>query len=243
MLRTAKHVMGYKIEGTNGGIGACKDILFRDDDWTISYITVDTGSWLPGKKVLVARSVISRPDWESKRIPVSLSVEQIKDCPTLDADEVVSADYERRCREQMNWPAMAAASTSMAGPVLPPSVPSSLARSVEAEGENALRSMNEVNGYQLDALEGKIGTVCDFIFDDESWRVRYLVADTGSWLSGRQVLVSTQWIDSVEWADSRVVVNLSVDAIKNSPEFDPSVAVNREYEARLYDYYGKPVDW
>jgi hypothetical protein len=62
-------------------------------------------------------------------------------------------------------------------------------------------------------------------------------------LPGKKVLVAPTWIESVSWSESKVHVVLSRETIKNSPEFDPTVPVNREYEARLYDYYGRPVYW
>jgi hypothetical protein len=67
-----------------------------------------------------------------------------------------------------------------------------------------------------------------------------MVVDTRNWLPGRKVLVAPSWVKDIDGHDSHVAVALSADAIRNSPAFDPSVPVNREYEARLYDYYGRP---
>jgi hypothetical protein len=77
----------------------------------------------------------------------------------------------------------------------------------------------------------------------KSWAIRYLVVDTRNWLPGKKVLVAPQWTADVDWAGRRVSVDLSKDAIKDGPEFDPSLPVNREYEVRLYDYYGRPHYW
>ena len=242
MLRTANHIIGYGIAGNDGDIGHCSDFLFRDDDWSISYLAVDTGRWLPGKKVVIPPSVVSRPDWESKTIPVSLTIERIKGGPTVNSKDIVSRDYEKQCLEYYKWPAIAAASISVAGPVVQPTIPRSVARSVEALGDNHLRSMNVVKTYKLEATDGEIGFIEDLILDDESWRVRYFVACTSAW-KGKDVLVSPQWIESIDWADKRVKVDLPINSIKSSPNFDPAIAINREYEARLYNYYGKPVDW
>lgn len=242
MLRTANHIIGYTIAGSDGQIGRCSDFLFRDDDWSISYLAVDTGGWLPGKKVVVPPSVVSRPDWESKTISISLSIQSIKSGPTVDSKDIVSTDYERRCLEYFNWPSIASATTSVAGPLTPPTVPKNIARSVQAAGDNHLRSMKEVTRYALGATDGDVGFIDDFIFDDDSWFVRYLVVCTSAW-KGKNVIVSPQWIKNINWADGRVEVDLSAKAIKASPHFDPQLPINREYEARLYNFYGKPVDW
>ena len=83
----------------------------------------------------------------------------------------------------------------------------------------------------------------DFIVEDDLWIIHYLVVDTGNWLPGKKVLVSPTWIEEVNWAERQVSLDLATDTIQNSPEFDPSVPVNREYEVRLYDYYGRPHYW
>ncbi|MFH0821715.1 MAG: hypothetical protein V2B18_03120 [Pseudomonadota bacterium] len=80
------------------------------------------------------------------------------------------------------------------------------------------------------------------IVDDENWAVRFLVVDTGTWLPGKKVLLSPQWIEPVEWADSSVYLDLTQESVRNSPDFDPSKAVDRDYEAYLYDHYGRPID-
>lgn len=106
-----------------------------------------------------------------------------------------------------------------------------------------LRSTNEVTGYDIQATDGEIGHVEDFIADDESWTIRYMVVDTRDWLPGKKVLVSPHWIHHVSWPESRVHIDLTREMIENSPEFDPAAPVNREYEERLYDYYGRPKYW
>ena len=95
----------------------------------------------------------------------------------------------------------------------------------------------------MDASDGELGSISDFIVDDELWVVRYMVIDTGGWLPGRKVLVSPDWVKDVAWSDSAVSVDLSQSQIEGCPEYDPSKPVNRRYEVRLYDYYGRPGYW
>jgi hypothetical protein len=100
-----------------------------------------------------------------------------------------------------------------------------------------------VTGYRVQATDGEIGHVEDFILDDEAWTVRYMAVDAGGWLSGRKFLVAPAWIASVDWPHSEVTVDLTREAAKGSPEYDPTAPVNRAYEAKLYDYYGRPSYW
>jgi uncharacterized protein YrrD len=80
-----------------------------------------------------------------------------------------------------------------------------------------LHSTREVTGYHIHATDGEIGHVEDFIVDDQSWAVRFLVVDTRNWLPGKKVLLSPRWITRVEWADSSVHFDFTRESVKNSP--------------------------
>jgi hypothetical protein len=100
-----------------------------------------------------------------------------------------------------------------------------------------------VRGYHIQGKDEAIGHIDDFIVDDETWEVRYLVIDTKNWWFGKKVLVSPHWANRISWLEKTVYVDMSRQAIKDCPEWNPDAGVNREYEARLYDYYGRPVYW
>jgi hypothetical protein len=117
------------------------------------------------------------------------------------------------------------------------------AASAQQEKEHHLRSTREVIGYHIQARDGEIGHVEDFIADDQTWAIQYMVVDTRNWLPGRKVLIAPAWIEKVDWLERLVHVDLLRETIQNSPEFDPSAPVNRAYEVRLYDYYGRPKYW
>jgi hypothetical protein len=111
----------------------------------------------------------------------------------------------------------------------------------EPDDDAHLRSMAEVLGYRIIAEDDKVGHVEDFLVDTDGWAIRYMVVDTRNWLPGRKVIVAPDWVKDVDWPDSHVAVALSADSIRHSPVFDPYTPVNREYEMRLYDYYGRPA--
>jgi len=113
----------------------------------------------------------------------------------------------------------------------------------ERPEDTHLRSAREIMGYHIQATDGEIGHVDDFIVEDDGWRVRYVVVDTRNWLSGRQVLLSPDWVDAVDWNERKVHASLTKNGVKNSPEFDPNAPVNRQYEEMLHDYYGRPKYW
>ncbi|MEO8211559.1 MAG: PRC-barrel domain-containing protein [Myxococcales bacterium] len=127
-----------------------------------------------------------------------------------------------------------------------PGVLLSTARSThtdEPTGDAHLRSARELRGYHLQGSDDSIGHVADFIVDDVTWEVRYLVIDTSNWWLGKKVLVAPRWASHVAWAERKVFVDLSREAIKNSPDWNGEDAINREYETRVYDYYDRGAYW
>jgi hypothetical protein len=106
-----------------------------------------------------------------------------------------------------------------------------------------LRSIKQLLGDQLGASDGDIGHVKDFYFDDKSWAVRYVTADTGSWLTGRQVLLSPHSFGSFRPEGKILIVNLTRKQIENSPPIESHKTVSRQYEEEYYQYYGWPGYW
>ena len=106
-----------------------------------------------------------------------------------------------------------------------------------------LHKLSKVRGFHIHAMDGEIGHVTDILLSDSDLKARYLVIDTGGWLSGRHVLLSTAWLSSVAPEKKMIVVNIEKKRIKEAPPYDPDAAIPREYEARLHDYYGWPYYW
>ena len=106
-----------------------------------------------------------------------------------------------------------------------------------------LHSVKHLYGSKLGASDGDIGHVKDFLFDDQSWVVRYLVADTGDWLPGRQVLISPHAFVSLDWTGKLLLLRLRRKQIENSPSIELHKPVSRQYEEAYYRYYGWPYYW
>ena len=98
-------------------------------------------------------------------------------------------------------------------------------------------------GYKLQSLDGEIGKVKEFYFDDRFWAVRYLVADTGGWLTGRQVLISPYALISASKEEQHITVDLTKKQIEDSPSLDSDKPVSRQFEEAYYGYYGWPNYW
>jgi len=93
-----------------------------------------------------------------------------------------------------------------------------------------LRRLDDLEGYPIEATNGAIGQVTDFLFDDESWVIRYLVVQTGEWLSNRSVLISPIAIGQPAWSFRTLRVPMTTDQVRNSPDIDTSKPVSRQYE-------------
>jgi hypothetical protein len=106
-----------------------------------------------------------------------------------------------------------------------------------------LRSMNDLENYTIRATDGTVGHVTDFYFDDEKWVIRYLVVDTGSWLSSRKVLISPVAIGEPNWTEKVLPVSITKEQVKNSPDINTEKPVSRQHEIRYLGYYGYPFYW
>jgi hypothetical protein len=185
--------------------------------------------------------------WRDRVLHVNLMKEQVRNSPDIDTEKPVSRDREAELHSHYGWMPYWGTGYGIGG-VPPAGYPQTQADRqtavLEAERpETNLRSSREVKGYRIHAADGLIGHVDDFIVNDEDWVIRYLVLDTGRWLPGRKVLVSPGWVTDIRWEDREVWVDVPRQTIKDSPPYDPSAPINRQYETQMYDYYGRPRYW
>ena len=256
MLRSLKEITGYTLQETDDVIGTCDDFLFDDRLWVIRYMVADTGNWLKHHKVLITPSSLGEPNWQTERLEVTLSRDQIEACPPLDAHAPVSREYEITYHEHFEIPFYWMGADFREGipgpggiieavedlPEIEEDMPADEIQDNDLE-HGRLRSAVEVMEYSVKAADGDAGRVEDIIIDDETWVIRYLAMDTGHIIPDRKVLIITEWIDDVSWEDKCVHLDLTQQAIEKCPDYDPNEAVNRAYEDRLYDYHGRPRYW
>jgi uncharacterized protein YrrD len=245
MLRKAKDLNGYKLDSRDGEIGKVKEFYFDDQSWTVRYLVADTGGWLSGRQVLISPYALDPANEGRKVIPVDLTRTQIEKSPSLVTDRPVSRQYEWDYYSYYGWPGY------WGGPYAwGPSVYPTRGRvgwseaSRRAKGEDLhLRSTADVTGRNIQAQDGEIGHVEDFVIDDETWTIRYLIVDTQNWWPGKKVLISTQWIERISWEESRVYINLTRDAIQKGPEYTDQTLITRDHEMKLHRHYNREGYW
>ena len=247
MIRSLNELEGYTLRALDGDIGRCSDFLFDDSQWTVRYMVADTGRWLPGRKILISPAFLETADWDNRRFPVRLTRSQIENGPPLDSDAPVSRRYERAYHEffattfygmgsglwgNYPWPGMSALPEAQ---VAPPEVPESHLEATQ------VRSVHELTGYRVVAEDGEgAGHVEEFLVDDTTWALRYLVIDRSRLPFSRKVLLAMEWIDEVDWVDRTLRVAVTGTKLAEAPEYDPREPVNEAKETVLYDYYGRP---
>lgn len=217
MLRSLKDLKGYRIDAVDGEMGSVRDVLFDDQDWGVRYLVVATGPWLFGRRVLVGWRSFGTLDRKHRLFFVPLERDQVKRAPSIDTDAPVSRRYEKELSEYYGWTTH-----------FPPLTPTPGKPSEESLDATHVRSVKEVIGYHVEALDGLVGHVHDLIVEDASWVVRYLVVETRNWLPGKKVLVSPLWAQDVEWRLHTVSVAQTKQEIESGPAYDPATFVDAE---------------
>ncbi len=238
MKRSARSMIGFTMGATDGEIGKVKDFYFDDVTWTIRYLIVETGKLLSERKVLISSQAILTPDWEDETFQVNLTMDQIKNSPDIDTEKPVSRQQELKLYNHYPWNIYWTGRATGMPPVSMYQVLEPEDNDYkEPEGDPHLRSTDNVTGYSIKAIDGELGEVEDFIIDDLSWRIDFMVVDTGKWLPGKKVLISPSMIKDISWNLSSVVVTSTVEDVKHSPEYDPKKPVDEVYASMLDDHY------
>jgi uncharacterized protein YrrD len=242
MLRRFTKLQGNRIVALDGEIGKVCDLYFDDVDWVVRYLIVDTGVWLPGRKVMISPQAVDSIDHKLHAVLVSLTRERIQGSPNVDTDKPVSRQHESEFNRYYGYSTYWAQSMNWGRGPMPPVAAPSASDLLELQerrladalpSESHLRSAHEVAGYSIRALDDSVGRVRDFLFDDETWTLRYLVVETRRWLFGRRVLLRLGSVQRVDWAARCVDVSQMRDQIEHGCEFDPDNPPLGDLEAAL----------
>ncbi len=252
MLRNLKHLIGFELGATDGILGKIKDFYFDDQVWAIRYFVVDTGNWLVGRQVLISPASVGLPEEELRLVNTRLNKRQIEESPSIEEDKPVSRHHEIDYSAYYGWPAYWEGPYIWGGATVPYAFPPTVgalaeenplgkmeesARQSMEKGDPHLRSYREVTGYHIEARDGEIGHISDFLIDEQSWRIHYLIADTRNWLPGKKVLLSPAWIDSVVWAEGKVTAKVLREDVRQAPEYEQDMQLTEDFQRQLNEYY------
>ncbi len=253
MLQVMSPLNGFSIEASDGRIGTVVDFLFEDASWKVRWLVIDCRTWANGRKVLIHPSAILQEDLDGEQFAVALTKAQVEASPKLADHQPVSRQIESELYDYYGWDPLwgganlAGIPGAMASPLMgPPYMGFGSGDETEAggagptlrEADPHLRSVNEVTGYRVHAVDGEIGHIENLMFDDADWSVRYFVVDTRNWWFGQHVLISPLAVKTIDWFDRHVELNVSRELVTASPPWDPLTAFNDDYAKRLHKHYG-----
>jgi uncharacterized protein YrrD len=224
---TVRDLRGDTLIARDGAIGSVDDVYFDDERWAVRYLVVDTGDWMPGRRVLISPASLEPHGAQAGAVRVNITREQVKSAPPVATDRPVSRQYEMAHAAHFGYPYY------WSGPMLwgpvgvpmagsPPHAGLSPMRSVAGlaaqaqleQGDSHLRSGAEVIGYDIEARDGAIGAVEDFALDDENWAIHHVVVDTHKWWPGGEVRVAPQDVESIDWSARKMRLRLTREELR-----------------------------
>jgi hypothetical protein len=207
MLGSFSDLKRMSVAASDGPVGRVKDAYFDDRRWALRYLVVHTGNWLIGHDVLVAPGSLHLDGRGERLLELGMTSEQVRRSPGIDADRPVSRQYEASTFDGYD------SRHYLTGPVT-----RRLDRAHRRRDPH-LRSAGEVCGHHVNAADGPIGHVEDFLLDDERGSFPFVVVDTRNWLPGRRVLIDTQLVRDIDWLERRLDVSLSRDEVLSAEEY------------------------
>ncbi|HEY0848062.1 MAG TPA: PRC-barrel domain-containing protein [Noviherbaspirillum sp.] len=256
MLRSAKDLFGFAIRATDGDIGSVADLYFDDVEWAVRYLAVDTGGWLPGRKVLISLRAVSQLDWNDEAAHVAMRRQQVKDSPSIDADEGISRQYETALHDYYGYPYYWIGPHLWGDSATPAVDPRRLTedeggsfakeeRDAERQRSGSiLRSAGDMVGFEVRDEHNEVaGHIRDLLYDDDSWSVRFLDLDTAHWLPGRDLLVPVESIRHIDWHAEKATTGITRSQIEDSEEYDRVIAAYSPYLLETYRNFSGPRRW
>lgn len=221
MLRTVEQLRGLDIVGEDGPIGSLEDVYFDHQDWRLRHAVVFTGSWLSGRWVVLPAPLLHGIDPVRRSLRAATARMRIGAAPVPETDRPISRMFEKALYSHYGctpyWQSVDA---------------------VGAEsGRSHLLSAEELKGYHVEARDGEVGRLEDFLVEEEDWGIRYLSMATRRWLPGRRLVAPTDWIHLVNWRHKRMVLRRFREEILQSPAFAGPGSLSSEYSSALEAYY------
>ena len=206
MLLLGKQIYGTHIAALDGYLGKICDILFHEQDWGVSALVLDAGTWLHSRRVTLPPDLVKQKDWLDHQVVVEgISRELVLQSPTVEVHVPVGQQEKHEEATIVDWSVYWTDTLYHPWQVTP---------------DAHIRNTQEITGYDIQCQDGAIGHVSDLVIDDEAWTVRFLACDTRNWWPGKHVLVGVEHIDTIQGRQRIVNLSLVRERLEHSPEYN-----------------------
>jgi hypothetical protein len=219
MLHSIQQRYGDKLRATDGEIGSVRDFYFDDKKWTVRYLVADTGRWLTGRLVLISPQALGHLYPNGKVLFVNLTRKQIEESPSIDVHKPVYRQHEEEYHRHYGYPYYAESWPLWGLAEYPVVVPPPPPTATKQHGvDSHLRSARVVEGYNVEASNGALGEIGDFLIDGRTWVLREIVVESGHWYSGNEIRIPTGKISRISYNESTVYVDSTKAAIMEAAQ-------------------------
>jgi hypothetical protein len=228
MLGSAKELIRYRARAVDGKVGKAHDLYFDDASWQIRFLLLNVGRWLLGERVLVPPERLGQPDTQSRTLPLLMTKSELGQCASSETAQPVSHQMQHKlsARYGGTYGQGGGPMASLHGVMSSEAVALAEADEPAPHHGPGLRSVQEVLGYQIEALDGPLGVAEDFLIDDDEWVIRYILVNTKTWKPGREVLIPPSWVQAIVWSESRIHVSVKREKIKTAQRFHSTSHAN-----------------
>ncbi len=214
MLKNTNDIYATPVAATDGLIGHVEDFFFDDQSWVIRYLLVDTGSWLPGRQVLLSPHAFSGFGEDGEILRANLTKEEIQYSPPIEAEQPITRAHERDYFWYYGWPPYWEFDRSWPIGALPVPTPipmrsAALHEKLDPLEDIYIKSTHAVRGYDIISRDGVLGAMSGFMIDHKSWAIADLVVEAGPWYSEKYILVSHASIKNFGYSNREVSVKLN----------------------------------
>ncbi len=231
MMYLTSKLLKYNIDATDGEMGKIHDLYFDDKKWAIRYAVVDTRKWLPSGNVLLSPTAFVNMNEQEERVEVEYDKDTVRNSPSVPAEVSISKDLEtsltgyygwsRYWLGGMLWGAQDHPISHIHDDIVAEDNLRDQLQINEYKDEHDLRSVNETIKNRVHANNGRIGEVVDMVFDDEYWKVRFLVVDMDEFPArDKFFLINPDTIQSVEWFEGDIYVDTDLEVLKGQKSYN-----------------------
>ena len=202
MLHRTQELYGLRLAALDGELGRAEDFCFEEANWTIRYLVVEPGAWLPGRLLLLSPHAFGRLDRYENTLHLKVSRSQVQASPVLAPHTPVSRRFEIEYHRHFRWPGYWN------------DHPSESKQPGGARPSAPLRRARALNHYTVHSPDERLGQLTDMLVDDKDWTIRELVVAFDS----RQFQVPVGQVNRIRDADTQFLVNPSAFAAATAPD-------------------------